>query len=170
MKKILIPLLILSMVCFSSQPFSQNTKANSKKEQKVKDSIKAKEKEKDKDSKDKDKDKENQGKGNAYGKNKGDLQGKDFGQNRAAQAKTQKEAITAIDSNVTQTTQTNSSTLDKLKQAKVKLDTKKKSGQISEKDYQVKSKAITDLEAEVNALDKKAKEVKEKLDKEKAKE
>jgi len=153
------------MVCFSSQPFSQNTKANSKKEQKVKDSIKAKEKDKEKD-----KEKENQGKGNAYGKNKGDLQGKDFGQNRAAQAKTKKEALTAIETNITLTSQNNASTLDKLKLAKEKLAAKKKSGQITEVEYKSKTKAIADLEAEVTALDKKAKEFKEKLDTEKAKE
>ncbi|NGP75007.1 hypothetical protein G3570_00060 [Balneolaceae bacterium YR4-1] len=46
--------------------------------------------------------KENQGQGNAYGRNKGDMSGREFGQARAAAAKKLQEEISALDQKVTE--------------------------------------------------------------------
>ncbi|HPB24795.1 MAG TPA: hypothetical protein PLB59_03975, partial [Bacteroidales bacterium] len=53
------------------------------------------------------KDKENQGKGNAYGKNKEGLEGKEFGQHRAAEAKSKQEAVSNSKQSINSTTKTN---------------------------------------------------------------
>ncbi len=114
-----------------------------------------------------DKTKENQGKGHAYGKNKDSLQGRDFGQNRAAEAKSKHEAITNSESRIDQTSKTNDDTRSKIKQAKEKLELKKKQKQITDAEYTKKKKDLDDLEKQLNDLEKQNNDVKEKLGKEK---
>lgn len=111
--------------------------------------------------------KENQGKGHAYGKNKDSLQGRDFGQNRAAEARSKHEAITNSESRIDATSKTNEVTRSKIKAAKDKLELKRKNKQISQSEYLKKKKDLDDLEMKVNELDKKNKDVKDKVDKEK---
>jgi len=112
------------------------------------------------------KDKNNQGKGNAYGKNKDGLEGKEFGQHRAADAKSKHEAITISQSKIDQTTKTNEDTRAKIKEAKAKLEQKKKDKKINDAEYKKKKKELDDLELQVNDLEKKNNEVKDKVTKE----
>ncbi|HNW99709.1 MAG TPA: hypothetical protein PKK00_14980, partial [Bacteroidales bacterium] len=136
---------------------------------KVKENDNNKDKDKEKDNnKDKEKEKENQG--NHYGQNKGDLQGKDFGQHRAEEAKSKNDFVTESEDNISVTDQNNVATRDKIKQAREKLELKKKNKEITDVDYQKKKKALDDLETQVNELEKQSKDVKDKLDTEKKKE
>ncbi|HNW89883.1 MAG TPA: hypothetical protein PKN48_09480 [Bacteroidales bacterium] len=113
-----------------------------------------------------DKAKDNQGKGNAYGKDKEGLEGKEFGQHRAAEAKSKQEAITVSESKIDQTVKTNEDTRTKIKEAKEKLELKKKEKKITDAEYAKKKKELDDLETQVNELDKKNAELKGKLSKE----
>lgn len=160
MKKILISVLTLVFLSFACTSFAQKDKP------KGKDSVKTEVSQKDKDN-NKDKSKENQGQGNAYGKNKGDLSGKEFGQNRAEDAKNKDEAVTITQNNINQVATTNTDTKEKIKQAREKLEKKFKNKELTKAEYEKKKKAIDDLEIEVNTLETKSKEVKENLDKEK---
>ncbi|HNX07928.1 MAG TPA: hypothetical protein PKL96_10120 [Bacteroidales bacterium] len=112
------------------------------------------------------KEKENQGKGHAYGKNKEGLEGKEFGQHRAAEAKSKHEAVTNSQQAIDNTAKTNSDTQAKIKEAKDKLEKNKKEKKISDADYNKKKKELDDLEKQVKELEKKNSDVKNKLDKE----
>lgn len=183
MKKLIIAL-IVSMMVFCTQLYSQNGngtglgngngkgKGHNKpdKEQKDKDQKdNGKDKIKDKEKKDKNKEDEktNNGKGHAYGKDKDSLTGKEFGQKRAADAKSKKEAITNAEANIDKTTKTNDDTKAKIKQAREKLDAKKKAKKINDKEYNKKKKELDDLENQVLELEKQKSAVNEKLNKEK---
>jgi colicin import membrane protein len=170
MKK-LITILLITGLAFGGPAFAQQGKDKNHpdKTQNGKPAKDDKEKNNNKDkTKETGKDKENPGKGNAYGKNKDSLQGKDFGQNRAQEAKNKKEAIEQTETNLTQVSQTNADTKTKIKQAREKLEAKKKGKKISDVDYNKKKKALDDLEKEVDGLEKQNTEIKGKLDKEKA--
>lgn len=113
-----------------------------------------------------DKAKENQGKGNAYGKDKEGLEGKEFGQHRAAEAKSKHEAVTNSNQAIDNASKTNEDTHAKIKEAKNKLEKNKKEKKISDAEYNKKKKELDDLETQVNELDKKNAELKGKLSKE----
>jgi colicin import membrane protein len=81
MKKLLSIVLVIGFVAFVNQAQAQN-KTNDNKEKPQKEQTVKKENPGNKNGHEK----ENNGKGNAYGKNKGDLKGKEFGQHRAADA------------------------------------------------------------------------------------
>jgi colicin import membrane protein len=91
------------------------------------------------------------GQGNAYGKNKGDLSGREFGQQRAAEARAkheevkpaslpelQKERDILRDRNVTLVREID----QKIEQAKGKLNELQKTGTITKEVYQEKMKAL----------------------------
>jgi len=116
--------------------------------------------------KEKEKDK-GQGKGHAYGKNKDTLQGRDFGQHRAAEARSKHDAIQESQTNITDITNTNQSTREKIKEARDKLNQKKNNKQITESDYNRNIKELDELEIKLNQLEEKNKSAQEKLNKEK---
>ena len=115
------------------------------------------------------KDKDNPGKGHAYGKDKDSLSGREFGQNRAAEARSKKEAVEQTEANISEVTQANTDTKEKIKQAREKLEAKKKNKQINQADYNKKKQALDDLEKEVDELEKQNNEIKSKLGAEKEK-
>lgn len=97
--------------------------------------------------------------GHAYGKDKGGLEGKEFGQARAAQAKLNKEAKKQeLTNSVTSAELKVAEAKEKLQVAKENLEKDKKARKISDAEYQVKKEkiqkvetAVTDLEGKVNA-------------------
>ncbi len=177
MKKFIITLLVSGLV-FGTQVVAQHGQGNgqgkgkNKQNKEQKDKVKSVNPSDSKQVKAQDQDKNQQGKdtvgkGHAYGKNKDSLQGREFGQNRATEAKTKHEAVKNSETNIDQTTKTNDDTRAKIKDAKDKLELKKKSKKITDAEYTKKKKELDDLENQVNELDKKNNEVKDKLTKEK---
>jgi len=81
MKKVLSFVLMISFVAFVGQLQAQNKSGDGKGTTKTEQTVK-----KENPGNKNGHEKENNGKGNAYGKNKGDLKGKEFGQQRAADA------------------------------------------------------------------------------------
>lgn len=67
--------------------------------------------------------KENQGQGNAYGRNKGDMSGREFGQARAAAAKKLQDEINALDQKVTEGEEMAQEARTKIRQAEENIDT-----------------------------------------------
>jgi len=102
--------------------------------------------------------------GNAYGKNKGELSGKEYGQERATQAKVNKEKGEKLDQYVSQGEQKVKDAKTKIKSSKAKLDKDKKAGRVSDSEYRARKEKIDRAEAAVNDLDQKVQKGK-KLDK-----
>ncbi len=88
------------------------------------------------------KDKEHPGQGNAFGKDKGDMSGREFGQQRAAEARNKKE----------ESAENIRIAIDKLTDARIKLEEKMKRKEISQKDYEEKMKQIEEATEEVATL------------------
>lgn len=180
MKKALIFTLVCGLI-FGTNLYAQhgsgkgNNKTDKEKPDKVKDNkeqankVTGQGQDKDKGNQGQNKDKENQGKGHAYGKDKDSLQGREFGQNRANEAKSKndKEAVTNTQTNIDQVSKTNDDTKAKIKEAKDKLEQKKKDKKISEAEYAKKKKELEDMEKQVDDLQKKNNDVKSNLDKQK---
>ena len=109
--------------------------------------------------------KEKSNNGNAFGKDKGELEGKEFGQERASQARMKKEEKKKeLDMTVDKNEQKVKDAKEKIKQSKEKLENDKAAGTVTEEEYQDKKekieqaeKAVLDLETKIN----KAKEMKE---------
>ncbi len=110
----------------------------------------------------------NQGKGHAYGKNKDTLQGREFGQHRAAEARSKHDAVQASEANVAAVTNTNQSTREKIKEARAKLNEKKNNKKINDVDYNRNIKELDALENKVNQLDERNKAAGDKLSSQKA--
>ena len=100
------------------------------------------------------KDKEHPGQGNAYGKNKGELSGREFGQARAAAAKAKNEEVKPVTiedarEEIRIVRERNiellSDTERKLKEARVKIEELKKAGTITLDSYNQKIKAVEEL-------------------------
>ena len=66
--------------------------------------------------------KQNQGQGNAYGKNKGEMSGREFGQARAAAAKKLQEEISALDEKVTEGEEMAEEARTRIRQAEENLE------------------------------------------------
>lgn len=136
---------------------------------KVKDKDKDKDKGKDKVNESKpESENGNQGKGHAYGKNKDTLQGREFGQHRAAEARSKHDAVQASEANVADVTNTNQNTRDKIKEARAKLNEKKNNKKINDVDYNRNIKELDALENKVNQLDERNKAAGDKLSTQKA--
>lgn len=101
--------------------------------------------------------------GNAYGKDKQGLDGRDFGQQRAADAQSKKSAQDAINKNITDAAALHQQTLQKIEAGLTTLEAKHKAKQIAEADYQAKKKAFEDLKARVEELDRRNNELKGKM-------
>ncbi|MBN2610384.1 MAG: hypothetical protein JXB00_02405 [Bacteroidales bacterium] len=100
--------------------------------------------------------------GRAYGKDKDGMEGKDFGQTRAEQAKMKQdmkkeelhESVAEGEEKVVQAR-------NKIREAKEKLEKDKKEKKISEAEYQAKKEKIDEAENAVNELEQKIQETKE---------
>jgi colicin import membrane protein len=92
--------------------------------------------------------------GNAYGKNKNDLEGKEFGQSRADQARLNKQQKKQeLDSSLVKGNEKVIEAREKIKVAKEKLEKDKKAKKISEAEYKEKKEKIDKAEKAVNDLE-----------------
>jgi colicin import membrane protein len=101
---------------------------------------------------------EDQGKskGNAYGRNKGDLQGKEFGQARAEQARLQQQEKRAeLDTTLVQGENKIMQAREKIRISREDLDKEKAGRRITDKEYQLKQEKLDYAEEAVNQLEKK---------------
>jgi hypothetical protein len=105
---------------------------------------------------------ENPGKGNAYGQNKGDLSGREFGQQRAAEARAKHEASqpkteTQARELIRTTIERNNVLLDvtskKINDIKGTLDELKKAGKITATEVEEKIKLIESIEKRRAAIE-----------------
>lgn len=100
--------------------------------------------------------KEKSSKGHAYGKNKDDLKGKEYGQERARQAKLRKEQkVKELDSFINQGELKIKGAKEKIHKSKVKLEKEKKEDTISNADYKKRKDKIDKAERGVMDLEKK---------------
>ena len=142
MKKLLLSV-FLSFAIAAGQPFAQQEKENQGKEKETpKKEVK-----------------KNEVKGSNHEKGKV--------QNKPKVAKNKKEAVGNAHKNISKTKTLNVSTRGKIKQARAKLEEKKKDKKITEADYQKKKKSLDGLEKELNALDAKVTTTEKQLDSEK---
>jgi hypothetical protein len=99
---------------------------------------------------------DNQGQGNAYGRNKGGLQGRDFGQARAEQARMQRQAREAeLDTHILDGEERVARSRERIRVAREELEKEKTGRRISESDYQLKKEKIDNAEKAVDELDQK---------------
>ncbi len=103
-------------------------------------------------------------KGNAYGKNKGDLSGRDFGKLRSEEAKNK---LKEMESNITASETVVIKGRDKIKKAEADLEEAKKNKTIDAEEAEKKAEIIKKAHEKLNELDEKIKEEKEKVKKEK---
>jgi colicin import membrane protein len=99
---------------------------------------------------------DNAGKGNAYGQNKGELSGREFGQNRAAEARLtgeqrRAELATTVDEGDIKIKEAK----DKIAKAKNELETKRKARKISDAELAERRSAIERAEVAVRVLEEK---------------
>jgi len=107
-------------------------------------------------------DKDNEGQGHAYGKNKGGLEGKEFGQSRAEQAKLeQKQKEQELGTSVEEGDAKVMEAREKIAAAKEQAEKEKMAKKISEAAYQEKMEKINNAEKAVDDLEMKVKKAKE---------
>jgi colicin import membrane protein len=99
---------------------------------------------------------DNSGKGNAYGQNKGDQSGREFGQNRAAEARLtgeqrRAELATTVDEGDIKIKEAK----EKIAKAKNELETNRKSRKISDAELAERRRAIERAEVAVRVLEEK---------------
>ena len=81
--------------------------------------------------------------GNAYGKNKGDLKGRDFGQARAEQARMQQQVREAeLDTHLAKGEEKVAKSRERIRVAREELEKERAGRKISDKDYQLKKEKI----------------------------
>lgn len=106
--------------------------------------------------------KENNGQGNAYGKNKGNLTGREFGQERARQAKLNKETKQEELSNVVDVNSEKTKTArEKVNEKLEELEKMKEKGEVSEKEYGAKVEKIEEVKKQIFDLEEKMKKAKQ---------
>ncbi len=103
--------------------------------------------------------KTNNGNGNAYGKDKGDMSGREFGQSRAAAAKTkakevktETEAVNLIEVSIKETKATISSIEEKMIEARNRLAEKLASGELTKAVFDEKMTILMDFEKRKNTI------------------
>ena len=84
-------------------------------------------------------------KANAYGKNKGNLSGKEFGQARSEAAKAGKN-YNEINERLMQSEEKIKSSEEKIKTARKKAEDARKTGRINEEEYSQRNQKITEIE------------------------
>ncbi len=98
------------------------------------------------------------GKGNAYGRNKGGLEGRDFGQARAEEARMKnQEKKSELDKKVEDGEQKSAQARERIRVAREKLEKQKASGKVKDDEYQQKKGKIDAAEKAVNDLEEKIK-------------
>ena len=113
----------------------------------------------------KDKDaKETDRSGNAYGRNKDSLQGRDFGQARAAQARLQGAKADSLKIKTDLALDKVTMAREKVQQAKSNLEKAKKAGKLSDTDYATKMNKLEAAQQAIDKLEAKAKKGKAMLD------
>lgn len=128
-----------------------------------KDKKAEKEDQEDKDAKPEKADDGNQG--NAYGKNKGEMSGREFGQNRAAEARSKNEAKKAeVKKSVDEGDQKVAESRQRIKKAREKLEKDKKAKRVNQKQYEDRKKKIEEAERQTDELESKIKMVKPQMD------
>jgi hypothetical protein len=101
--------------------------------------------------------KADKGKRHAYGKDKDSLQGRDFGQARAAQARLQGEKADTLRMKTDKAMETVKVAREKVDQAKANLEKAKKAGKLSETQYAEKMKKVEAAQQAIDKLEAKAK-------------
>lgn len=92
--------------------------------------------------------------GNAYGKNKGDLQGKEFGQERAEQARLSQETKSKeLNETILQGEEKVKEARERIRVAKEKLEQDKKEGRISDQVFQERKERISKAEQALSELE-----------------
>lgn len=104
-------------------------------------------------------------KGNAYGKDKGEMSGREFGQNRAAEARSKNQAKKA---ETKRSVETGDSKViearDRIKKSKEKLEKDKKSRKVNDKQYEERKRKIEAAEKQTDELERKIKVMKPKVE------
>ena len=99
---------------------------------------------------------EKSNKGNAYGKNKGDLEGKEFGQDRALAAKSKNiEKKKELRRSLSDASSKINDANVRIKKARAGLERSYKDGEISEKEYKEKTDRIEKAEKRIKDLEEK---------------
>jgi colicin import membrane protein len=120
-------------------------------EKKVKEEKEKADKEKDKD---KDSRGDGQGKGHAYGKNKGELSGRDFGKVRSTEAKNKLKAkLDEMDTEIATNEKTAEENRKKVAEAEAKVEKEKAEKKVTEKTYKDKIRTIAEAKKKVSKLD-----------------
>ncbi|PHI20445.1 hypothetical protein CEQ90_08265 [Lewinellaceae bacterium SD302] len=110
------------------------------------------------------KEKSDQGKGNAYGKNKGDLEGRAFGQARATAAREKQQKVeNEAEKAVVQSAALQQTARQKLVRAREELEKARQSGQYTESQLERRAAAIERAEAAAGNLEKATEKTKEKV-------
>ncbi|HNS17156.1 MAG TPA: hypothetical protein PKH94_09845 [Bacteroidales bacterium] len=92
--------------------------------------------------------------GNAYGKNKGDLQGKEFGQQRAEEARLNRDVKgKELDEKIVQGEAKAKEARERIERAKAQLEKDKKEGKITEQIYQERKERISKAEQALSNLE-----------------
>jgi colicin import membrane protein len=102
--------------------------------------------------------------GHAYGRNKGDLQGRDFGQARAAAARSiqEKKAVTRevaseVEEGVRRTT-------TKIEEARENTENRRRRGEISSEEYERRMRRIDEIERETKRIEEERTQTKRVID------
>ena len=94
---------------------------------------------------------ENKGKGHAYGKNKGDLEGKEFGQQRAEQARNK---IESSEQKIKYTEENIQEAEGKIKMARERLEEQYRNNEIGENEYLKRKANLERYEEQLNEIKK----------------
>ncbi|MCA1757929.1 MAG: hypothetical protein LC649_10780 [Bacteroidales bacterium] len=103
------------------------------------------------------KERENRGnQGNAYGKNKGDLQGREFGQERARQARMNREnSEKELDELVAGSEQKAVEARERIRVKREEIERARRENRISEEEFEENSEKLKEAERVLNELEKK---------------
>lgn len=97
---------------------------------------------------------DNNGRGNAYGKDKEGMQGREFGQNRAQQARNREQLNTTVDEHDIKLKESR----DKIKDANERLESERTAGKVTAEEYQARKERIAKAEQGVKELERKVEE------------
>ncbi len=110
--------------------------------------------------------KPNKGKGNAYGRNKAGKEGRDFGQQRALQAREiAKRTVNQSESTITESQKSVISANQKIKNARAKFEVQKKSGKYTKEQITAKEAKLNAAEKQVQQLERSIKKEQQNLSK-----
>ena len=109
--------------------------------------------------------KTSKGKSHAYGKNKGELKGKEFGQTRASEARQKHKVKKAkTKEKIVEGEKRAKDSGSRIQHAKVKLDADKKAGKVTAQEYKNKKQKINKAEQKLKELNESVIKAKKKID------